>query len=162
MLERVAELGAERLSDIVQEALELAVLTQLNPRRYRFAHPLIREALYQYPPAAERIRLHRKIGETLEQLHPSGPEAHLAALAHHFRESSIADKAIDYSFRAGEAAEAVFAYDDALSHLRSALPIAEADGLITIRSGRESCFVLVASKFSSRIAIKVWSTWRLL
>ena len=126
VLERVAELAAERLSDIVQEALELAVLTQLNSQRYRFAHPLIREALYQYPPAAERIRLHRKIGETLEQLHRTDLKPHLAALAHHFRESGIADKAIDYSIRAGEAAEAVFAYDDALSHLRSALPIAEA------------------------------------
>ena len=126
VLERVAELAAERLSDIVQEALELAVLTQFNSQRYRFAHPLIREALYQYPPAAERIRLHRKIGETLEQLHRTDLKPHLAALAHHFRESGIADKAIDYSIRAGEAAEAVFAYDDALSHLRSALPIAEA------------------------------------
>ena len=126
VLERVAELAAERLSDIVQEGLDLAVLTQPNPRRYRFAHPLIREALYQHPPAAERIRLHRRIGETLEQLYRTDLRPHLAALAYHFRESSIADKAIDYSIRAGEAAEAVFAYDDALSHLRSALPIAEA------------------------------------
>jgi predicted ATPase len=107
-----AELTVERSSNIVQEALELAVITLLNPGRFRFAHPLIREALYQHPPAAERIRLHRRIGKTMEQLHRTDLEPHIGAHAHHFFnavEGSDAGKAIDYLVRAGAAAFAVFA-----------------------------------------------------
>ncbi len=78
--------------------------------RYRFTHPLIRESLYKGSTEAERTRLHRAIGEALEQMHAANLTPHLAALAHHFVQAVAASepnqikKAIDYSFRAGWAA----------------------------------------------------------
>ena len=71
----------------------------------------------------------------------------MAALAHHFRESLIADKAIEYSILAGDAAEAVFAYEDALSHLLPALALVETHNHdrsqqagVLLRLGRICCF----------------------
>jgi tetratricopeptide (TPR) repeat protein len=53
----------------------------------------------------------------------------LAALAHHFRAAGNTRNAIQYSIAAADAAETVFAYEDALSHLRPALAMAESHDL---------------------------------
>ncbi|MBV8055268.1 MAG: AAA family ATPase, partial [Deltaproteobacteria bacterium] len=95
---------------------------------YRFAHDLIRETIYDGLPAVARASLHLKIGQTFEAIHQSNLEPHLAELAHHYRESVIVGdpaKAIDYSIRAGEAAQAVFAYEQASTQWRTALALME-------------------------------------
>src|SRR5207253_2313862 len=55
-------------------------------------------------------------------------DPHLAELAHHFREAGMAEKAIDYSVRAGLAAESVFAYSDAVVHWQDSLSLMERNG----------------------------------
>src|SRR6516225_4138352 len=92
---------------------------------YRFSHALVREAMYQDLPATRRTQLHAEIGAAIQEVHKDDLRAHLAALAHHFRAAGDVRKAIEYSIAAADAAEAVFAYEDALSHLRPALAIAE-------------------------------------
>ena len=55
-------------------------------------------------------------------------EAHLAELAHHFTKAASllgTERAIDYSIRAGESANAVFAYEDAVEQLKTALEMME-------------------------------------
>jgi len=95
---------------------------------YRFAHDLIRDTIYDGLPAVARASLHLRIGQALEAIHQSNLEPHLAELAHHYCESlTIGDaaKAIDYSIRAGEAAQAVFAYEQVSTHWRAALALME-------------------------------------
>jgi tetratricopeptide (TPR) repeat protein len=136
VLERIPELAVEQLSNAAQEAVAVALVTPLDHGHYRFAHPLIREALYQHPPAAERIRLHRRIGETMEHLYRTDLGPHVGALAHHFFnavEGGDAEKAIDYLVRAGAAAFAVFAYEEAASHFQAALGLMEETGANTER-----------------------------
>ncbi|MGH7805407.1 MAG: hypothetical protein ACREQJ_13745 [Candidatus Binatia bacterium] len=53
----------------------------------------------------ERVRRHRRIGETIEELHRGTLDAHAAELAHHFAEVAAggeAGKALVYAMRAGE------------------------------------------------------------
>ncbi len=93
------------------------------PGRYRFSHALVREALYEELGPAERMRLHRRVGEILEEIHGDDLEPHLAELAHHFLRASVPDsgKGIEYSVRAGRHAAASFAYEEAVEHYRRGL-----------------------------------------
>jgi len=95
---------------------------------FRFSHDLIRETIYKDIATADRLKLHQRVAETLEQIHQSNLAPHLADLAYHYCESAMlghSTKAIDYSVRAGEAALAVFAYEDSVSHWQTALKLME-------------------------------------
>src|SRR5436309_11123947 len=121
-------LGADALLDVLGPALGREILVR-DPRtagRYRFAHALIRETIYEELGAAERARLHGRIGEVLETLHQRDPTPHLATLAHHFLEAvpaGGADKAIAYGTRAARYAEASLAYEDAAVLFERALEV---------------------------------------
>ena len=56
---------------------------------YRFSHALLRETLYEELSTPQRVRLHRRVGETLETVHANSIEAHLPELAHHFTEGAV-------------------------------------------------------------------------
>jgi DNA-binding winged helix-turn-helix (wHTH) protein/tetratricopeptide (TPR) repeat protein len=64
-----------------------------------------------------------RIGPALEEIHQPYMEAHLAELAHHFREAGDINKAVDYSIRAGAGAKGVFAYDNAIALWQAALDL---------------------------------------
>jgi tetratricopeptide (TPR) repeat protein len=96
--------------------------------RYRFAHDLIRETIYEDIPAAKRTELHWEIAETLEQIYQADSTTHSAAIAHHYRESVTIGspaKAIDYSIRAGEAALAVSGYEETRRQWQAAAALME-------------------------------------
>src|SRR5262249_37303772 len=83
--------------------------------RYRFSHALVREALYKDMAVSRRIELHGQIGAAIERICENDLKPHQAALAHHFTAANAAEKAITYSIGAGEAAWAVFAYQESRS-----------------------------------------------
>jgi predicted ATPase len=120
-LQRVTQLPNHHLLDTLREARAVGVVTPVSHDRYRFTHALIRNAMCDELNSADRAEVHLKIGEAIEELYRVNVEVHTAALAHHFREGGDIDKAIDYSIRAGEAACAVFAYEEALAHWQAAL-----------------------------------------
>src|SRR5207244_3237671 len=145
-LQRACGLAADALLEVLRPALGREILVP-DPRtagRYRFAHALIRETIYEELGAAERARLHGRIGEVLETLHQRDPTPHLATLAHHFLEAvptGGAEKAITYSTRAARYAEASLAYEDAAVLFERALEVlAEAHPA----DGRERCELLLA------------------
>src|SRR6059058_3411560 len=145
-LQRACGLGADALLEVLRPALGREILVR-DPRtagRYRFAHALIRETIYEELGAAERARLHGRIGEVLEALHQMDPAPHLATLAHHFLEAvpaGGAEKAITYSTRAARYAEASLAYEDAAVLFERALEVlAEAHPA----DARERCELLLA------------------
>jgi predicted ATPase len=108
-LSQVACEAGPQLIDALDEArrdgLLFAVLA--GNLRYRFAHDLIREAIYYALPAAERLKLHWQVAQALQQVYQAELSGHCAEIAYHYRESvtiGSAAKAIDYSIMAGEAA----------------------------------------------------------
>jgi predicted ATPase len=84
VLERVSDVGPDRLLDVLDEAFAARVVTDAPGHvkgRYSFAHALIRETLYGELTTPRRIRLHREIAETLEAINAARPEPVLAQLA---------------------------------------------------------------------------------
>ncbi|MGC2491301.1 ATP-binding protein, partial [Candidatus Binatus sp.] len=128
LLKCVSSLPVGSLPDLLEEAAAAGLIVSLDGSRYRFSHPLIREALYNESGAADRIVLHRRIGNVLEQIFASDLSPHLAELAHHYRQSRDLGKAIDYLTRAGDAAAAKFALRESESCWDDALNLFEAIG----------------------------------
>ena len=132
-LERTVDLGTDRLLEVLEEALAARVIEEVpeGPGRYRFSHALVRETIYEELSATRRVRLHRRVGEALEELYSESVEGHLPELAHHFREAARAGetaRALEYTTRAGEHAARVLAYEDAATHYEHALAVADGPG----------------------------------
>ena len=93
--------------------------------RYRFSHDLVREAAYAELSTIRRAAMHRRIGDTIEELYAAGIERHLAALASHFllgaRDGRDLAKAVEYAVRAADQATAALAYEEAVGHCERAL-----------------------------------------
>ena len=149
LLGRVSGTVAEEIIEWMEEAGRAGIVIDcaIGASRFRFSHALVREALYKDLSANRRIKLHGEIGAAIEDLHNDDLRPHLAALAHHFWAAGNRRKAVDYAIAAADAAEAVFAYEDALAHLRPVLAVAEScehddsqRAAILLRLGRISCF----------------------
>jgi tetratricopeptide (TPR) repeat protein len=113
--------------------------------RYRFAHALVRDTLYEELSASRRVSLHRQVAEALEAVHAATLDDHLAALAHHWSRASApaADttRAVDYATRAGDKALRQLAHDEAVTYYREALELREVAG-----SGpdRQHCTLMIS------------------
>jgi predicted ATPase len=122
----VDNVSEEGILELLEEAATARVIEELpqSVGRYQFSHVLIRETLYDELPATRRLRLHRRIAETMEELYRDNLEPHLDSLAYHFLESAKGGdvgKAVVYAERAGASADALFAYEEAVSYYEIAL-----------------------------------------
>jgi ATP/maltotriose-dependent transcriptional regulator MalT len=127
-LASVAELGGSRLLDALDEVTGAGMLHEQG-HRYRFSHPLVQRTIYDGVSLARREALHLRAAEALQT--GDSPSLHLSAVAVHYRLAGSAgdiEKAIDYSLRAGEAANAVFAYAEATTHWQAAFDLTEEHG----------------------------------
>ena len=126
-----ADVGARPtapLLDALEEAVGAGILRE-EGEGYSFSHALIRQAVYQELSLPRRRRLHLQAGEATERVHAGNLAPHVAALAMHYRLAGAGanrGQAIGFSFRAGEAAVAVFAYEEAARHWQAALALMEA------------------------------------
>jgi DNA-binding SARP family transcriptional activator len=106
--------------DALEHAVAAGLLTEAGPGEYAFAHALVRQTLYDDLSAARRMRLHRRIGEALEELRPQDAEA----LAHHFAQAAAdgqATKAAGYALAAGRGAAERLGYEEAADHYERGL-----------------------------------------
>lgn len=129
-LERFSDLAGDKLLSILDEATEARVVMEVPGAlaRLRFSHALIRDVLYDALSTARRIRLHRRLGEVLEELYSADPEPHLAELAHHFYQAvpgGDIERAIDYARRAGDLAASLYGHEDAVRLYRMSLEALE-------------------------------------
>ena len=121
-LERSALLAA------VDEAVSNGLIEEAGERgfSYRFAHELVRRAVYDRLSGLRRAELHLRVAEVLEHV----PQAPPAELAHHFAAAvplTPSDRAVHYHRLAADAAMARLAYDVAAEHLRTALDLGVRD-----------------------------------
>ncbi|MDQ1383021.1 MAG: hypothetical protein QOG65_400 [Actinomycetota bacterium] len=97
----------------------------------RFDHPLVREVILQGLGAARRAQLHQRVAEAIEAYHHDDIDRFSAELAHHLATAAnvgSARDAIEFAVRAGERAEAVCAYDEAVHWFSHALRLARERG----------------------------------
>ncbi len=133
VLRRVGGYEAGRLIDLLDEPIRAGLLAPVGGAlgRLRFSHELVRETLYDELSRGRRMRLHRRIGEVLEELYSGTPERHLAELAYHFLQGGEAAdtwKTVDYARRAADEATRALAYEEAVRLYQMALHALEAEG----------------------------------
>ncbi|MDQ0377335.1 BTAD domain-containing putative transcriptional regulator [Amycolatopsis thermophila] len=109
--------------DAVEIATERGFLVEHGPGRFRFAHALVRDTLYQDLSHSRRARLHAETGAEIERLRPGD----VAALAHHFLLAG-SPAAVRYARAAAEDAERRFAPHEAARLWQAALDRSSADG----------------------------------
>ncbi len=115
------------------ERCNLSAVLDVEQDRWRFAHDKLREYQLSTIAATELPGLHRHLAETLEQVHPDDP-ARIPAMAHHYQQAGLREKAISYLIRAGDLAKDSFAnreairfYQAALDELQQGLQVAPSD-----------------------------------
>jgi DNA-binding SARP family transcriptional activator len=124
LLEHAAEAPPEAVVDVLDRAVAAGLLaTTDDPDRLTFAHALIRETLYARLSDARRVRLHRRVAETLEA-HRAELRPDVAELAHHFfqaRHLGGVEPAIRYAREAADRAAESLAWEDEARQLERAL-----------------------------------------
>jgi predicted ATPase len=131
---RAGHLENDAADDIVGELVHANLIVEVPGfrHRFRFAHPLIRETVYDGLAPIRRQRLHRRCAEALEELHAGALEAHLPELAQHWyasaRDGADARRAAEYARRAGMEAARKLAYEQSAALFALALQaLAEQD-----------------------------------
>jgi adenylate cyclase len=112
----------EKHHRLVQERAEIRVREQYLSR-YRFAHVLFQQYLYNQLGAGERRRLHAEIGTTLEALYGDESAENAVPLAYHFTQAEIWDKAFHYLRTAGDRARQTYAAHEAIAFYTQALAV---------------------------------------
>ena len=117
---------------LLEEVPDLALEAGAQGRRYRFAHTMVQEVVYESLLMTRRAELHGRAGRTLEELCDCehGPQRleDLVALGHHFSLSEDRIKGVRYLMTAGERARAIYANEDAIRHYTRALEALEVCG----------------------------------
>jgi serine phosphatase RsbU (regulator of sigma subunit) len=106
------------------ESAGLIRLAQFEPDlEYLFRHTLVQDAAYATLLTSDRKRLHQEVGEAIEHLYPERLNEYAAMLARHFEQAGNDQHALEYFSRAGDAALASYANQEAESQYRSALAL---------------------------------------
>ena len=129
LLARVAELEGTTTLDLLDAAVKVGLIHETGDfGRYRFAHVLIRETVYEDLSPANRMRVHRLVAEAVEENDGMDGETRLIELAHHwFKAAQAGDsaKALTYTEKAAESAVARGAHEEAARLYQRALKVAE-------------------------------------
>ena len=126
------------LLDVLEEVVRGGLVRE-EGEQYHFSHALVRETIYRGLTLARRKRLHLDAAAAIERVHAPMLERHLGELAVHYdRAGELAnpEKTMDYAERAGDAANAVFAYEEATAHWLAALQLMDKHGVEDRRRAR--------------------------
>ena len=119
----VADSDEDALLGAAERAVGAHLVVETADGGVRFAHALIREALYEGTAALRRRRLHRRAGEALAALPSPDPDA----VAYHYRQAGDA-RAAEWLVRAGERAQRAYAWLTAAERYEAALALLEQQG----------------------------------
>ena len=129
----------------VAEALQvLGLVDEDGPGRFRFAHAIARDAVYEMLTGVAKARAHAAVGAAVEARHASLLNEHASELARHYvlagpgyeRSSWI------FSHRAAEHALAGASYDEAVHQAGQAVELQDGDADVT-EAEREATLLLM-------------------
>jgi len=125
---RADGLSEDQVFNDIEAAVHAGLLHELPARAsmsphpvedFAFSHDLIRESLYCGLLNVRRRRLHQHIAQVLEQL--GDPDSRAETLAYHYEAAGEVTKAVDYLLRAARHAEALYAYETAITDYHAAI-----------------------------------------
>src|SRR5262245_46427623 len=154
LLQAVAPLDTATLEGALAQLVEAEVVAQrgLPPQAtYTFKHALIQDTAYQSLLKSTRQQYHHRIAQALEQHLPDMAQRQPELVAQHYTAAGLVAQAIPYWQRAGERALAHSAYQEAVSHLTTALTL-----LTTLPESRERSQQELTVQMTLGIAL--WAT----
>lgn len=111
------------LRDFFLECSNAAVL-ESQGSDWRFAHDKLRESIIQRLDKNRRALLNLQVAETLERLYTGkARDAFVAALAHHYQQAGVPEKAFKYYLQAGDSAAKIYAYEQARHYYAACLDL---------------------------------------
>jgi ABC-type transport system substrate-binding protein/class 3 adenylate cyclase len=121
LLERLVPRDELMLGLTELQRLDLVVEKRRRPNpEYRFRHGLVQEVAYAGLVDSKRRKLHKRVGEALEDIYRDSPDEPYGLLARHFSVADEPEKAVEYLLKAGDAARSVYADKEALEHYHNA------------------------------------------
>ena len=120
LLSEVLHQPEEALLDRLDELRRVGLLVE-REGRYRFAHELVRQVVYEGLSTDRRRLGHKRIAEALEKLCPDRLEEFSQELAGHYERARAWEKALTYMLRAARRAQRAYAYREALTLTERAL-----------------------------------------
>lgn len=106
-------------AESAQEAADASILVEIAPQRYRFAHFLIREVVYESIDESVRAASHARLARILESRNDG--EAPWSEIAHHLAAAGEREEAARAYRRAGSQALRQLAFDEAVIAYEAAL-----------------------------------------
>jgi DNA-binding SARP family transcriptional activator/tetratricopeptide (TPR) repeat protein len=130
LVAHVCGIDEDSALDLVEAAWMIGIVDEAHDGlgHFRFSHELVRDTLVEGLTSLRRIRLHRRTGEAIEELHGERNPGFLTECAHHFAEAAPggdALKAVLYNQRAADRLNAQLAYEDAIPIYERAIELVE-------------------------------------
>ncbi|HLO27838.1 MAG TPA: AAA family ATPase [Anaerolineales bacterium] len=125
LLQEITVQDEQELLQALKESIRANLVIQESVDQFAFKHALTRDAVYAMLMLRESKALHQTVGEALEHSVGTRTDAAAAELAYHFSRAGVWQKAMEYSQRAGEQAQALYAPREAITHFTHALDAAQ-------------------------------------
>ena len=146
LLAAAADMDEAALYEALRECVGRQVLVPdptAGAERYAFRHALLQEAVYDDLLPGERTRLHSAFARTLEA-RTAGDASHVAELAYHWYAAHDLPRALEASVVAARAAEANYAFPEALAQYERAIDLWDQVPDAEARAGRDRIDLLAA------------------
>ena len=130
LLQKITNLEVKILLEMMRELQkhefieEVKAAPQLQ-RYFAFTHSLIQEIAYSSLLFKTRRSLHNKIGAVMEVMYLSKIDEKVEELAYHFKNSDDNKKAVFYLNKAGDKAQSLYAFKNAMNYYRDSIKILE-------------------------------------
>jgi DNA-binding SARP family transcriptional activator len=122
LVQRASGFGEDEAAAGVEELVRRRVLRAIR-EQLAFVHDRVREVVYAGLLPFRRKLLHRQVAETLESLHATDLDPHVAALGQHYHDAEVWGKAFIYLREAGSRAYHHAAYRQAAAYYEQALRV---------------------------------------
>ncbi len=123
LFQRITNLKDKVLFDLLKKLQkhefieEVEAAPQLQ-RYFAFTHSLIQEIAYNSLLFKTRRNLHTKIGSVMEEMYLAKIDEKVEELAYHFKNSDDSEKAVFYLNKAGDKAQSIYAFSNAVNYFR--------------------------------------------
>jgi predicted ATPase len=116
--------GQVVLEPTLERLADHGLVRHMGDDRYAFAHSLTQETIYESLLFAQRREIHRRVGDFIRS-DREREDTNPGILAYHYRRAEAWPEALEYAWRAGVQAQALYASDIALGHYQQALDAAD-------------------------------------
>ena len=121
VLARASETNEDALVQGLDELWRKRIVREQDASAYDFSHDKLRVVAYAALSATRRRVLHRKVADALMSVYATNLDAQSGAIARHYEIAGQADRAIEFYRRAAQAAQRIYANDEAIGLYRHLL-----------------------------------------